>query len=48
MSDTAQPREVIVTDLSVDGVRGLDFMKKYKSNVDVPNRYFNVQGRLIL
>lgn len=29
-------------DLFVDGVIGLDFMKKYKCIVDVLNGYFNV------
>lgn len=43
MGDTTYTQEVIVTDLSVDGVIGLDFMKKYKCTVDVPNGYFNVQ-----
>ena len=38
-------QDVIVADLFVDGVIGLDFMRKYKCTVDIPNGYFNVHGR---
>lgn len=43
MGDIIYIQEVIVMDLFVDGVIGLDFMKKYKCIVDVLNGYFNVQ-----
>ena len=45
--DVTYTQDVIVADLSVDGVIGLDFMKKYKCTVDVPNGCFNVQGRRV-
>ncbi|XP_062579100.1 uncharacterized protein LOC134241021 [Saccostrea cucullata] len=39
-------QDVIVADFSLDGVIGLDFMKKYNCTIDIVNGYFKVNNKV--